>query len=217
MGELAIRRERSVSGPRYRAAERTEKAAGAKSQPPARTAGATVSETLQRLMTHIGRAEASTRESHRTLQVGEAVLDEVQSALGRMAELAEKAASAGADTRALQAELERLRGEIDRMTGGARSGGDRLFLDGDMEIEEGAEPPADAGEEEAVQPLPDWLLKGLGQNGIRPGIWRRCTWAPSSPGDRPSRPPISRPPWRVCGSSWKRSRRASPRTGRWSC
>ncbi|WP_300412758.1 hypothetical protein [uncultured Oscillibacter sp.] len=169
MGELAIRRERSVSGPRYRAAERTEKAAaGAKSQPPARTAGATVSETLQRLMTHIGRAEASTRESHRTLQVGEAVLDEVQSALGRMAELAEKAASAGADTRALQAELERLRGEIDRMTGGARSGGDRLFLDGDMEIEEGAEPPADAGEEEAVQPLPDWLLKGLGQNGIRP-------------------------------------------------
>lgn len=169
MGELAVRRERSVSGPRYRAAEKTEKAAaGAKSQPPAKTAGATVSETLQRLMTHIGQAETHTRESHRTLQVGEAVLDEVQSALERMAELARKAAGGGGDPRALQAELERLREEIDRMTGGAYSGGARLFLDGDMEIGDGAEPPADAGEEEAVQPLPDWLLRGMDQRDLTP-------------------------------------------------
>lgn len=170
MGELTVRRERGVSGPRYRAAEKVEKtAAGAKSQPPAKTAGATVSETLRRLMTQIGQAESHTRESHRTLQVGEAVLAEVQDRLGRMAELARKAAgSAPADWAALQAELERLAEEIDRMTGGASAGGVRLFLDGDLDIGEGAEPPADAGEEEAVQPLPDWLLSGMDQKDFTP-------------------------------------------------
>ena len=136
MGELTIRRERGITGPRYQAAEKTEKAAAAaKSQPAARTAGATVSETLRRLMTRIGQAETHTRESHRTLQVGEAVLDEVQSSLGRMAELAQKAAGGGQiDRAALQAELERLAEEIDRMTASAFAGGARLFLDGDAEI-----------------------------------------------------------------------------------
>ncbi len=170
MGELTIRRERGITGPRYQAAEKTEKAAAAaKSQPAARTAGATVSETLRRLMTRIGQAEAHTRESHRTLQVGEAVLDEVQSSLGRMAELAQKAAGGGQiDRAALQAELERLAEEIDRMTASAFAGGARLFLDGDAEIEEGAETAPPAGEEETAQPLPDWLLKGLDQRDFTP-------------------------------------------------
>ena len=132
MGELTVRRQRGVTGPRYQAAEKTEKAAAAgKSQPAAKTAGATVSETLQRLMTRIGQAENHTRESHRTLQIGEAVLAEVQNRLGRMAELAGKAAGGETDRAALQAELERLAAEIDRMTGGAYAGGVRLFLDGD--------------------------------------------------------------------------------------
>ena len=172
MGELTVRRERGITGPRYQAAEKTEKtAAAAKSQPAAKTAGATVSETLRRLMTHIGQAEAHTRESHRTLQVGEAVLAEVQSSLDRMAELAKQAAGGGqADRAALQGELERLAREIDRMTGSAFAGDVRLFLDGDTEIEDGAEVPADSvsGEEESQQPLPDWLLKGLRQDGLSP-------------------------------------------------
>lgn len=172
MGELAIRRERGVAGPRYQAAEKTERTAAAEeSRPAAKTPGATVSETLRRLMTTIGQAENHTRESHRTLQMGEAVLAEVQDSLGRIAKLAERAAGGG-DRAALQAELERLAEEIDRMTGGAFAGDARLFLDGDPEIEDGAEPPPDAALEdegpEGVQKLPNWLLKGMAQSGLAP-------------------------------------------------
>ena len=179
MGELTVRRERGVTGPRYQIIEKAGKTAAAgKSQPAVRTAGATVSETLQRLMTRIGQAEAHTRESHRTLQTGEAVLDEVQERLGRMAELAQRAAGGGREDRAaLQAELERLAEEIDRMTGGAFADGTRLFLDGDMEVDGEAEPPADAapgeavpGEEgpENVEKLPNWLFRGMSLSGVSP-------------------------------------------------
>nr|WP_325199869.1 hypothetical protein [uncultured Oscillibacter sp.] len=174
MGELTIRRERGVSGPRYQAAEKTERAAAAgQSRPLAKTPGATVSETLQSLMSKIGQAESHTRESHRTLQVGEAVLAEVQDALDRIAKLAEKAAGGGgADRAALQAELARLAEEIDRMTGGAFAGDARLFLEGDEEIEDGAEPPPDAalGDDnpETVQKFPNWLLRGMAQSGLAP-------------------------------------------------
>lgn len=172
MGELSIRRERGVAGPRYQAAEKTEKAGSAgESRPATKTPGATVSETLQNLMSRIGRAENHTRESHRTLQAGEAVLAEVQDVLERMAELAERAASGGGEDRtALQAELERLAKEVDRMTGGAFAGGARLFLDGDAEIEDGAEPTPDAalGDEEGPQKLPDWLLRGMSRSGLTP-------------------------------------------------
>lgn len=59
MGELTIRRERGVSGPRYQAAEKTERTAAAgQSRPPAKTPGATVSETLQALMSKIGQTRA---------------------------------------------------------------------------------------------------------------------------------------------------------------
>lgn len=170
MGELAIRRERGITGPRYQAAEKTERTAG-ECRPAAKTPGATVSETLQRLMSKIGQAENHTRESHRTLQVGEAVLAEVQNSLERIAGLAEKAAGGG-DRAALQAELERLAEEIDRMTGGALAGDARLFLDGDPEIEDGAELPPDAALEdeslEDVQKLPNWLLRGMAQSGLTP-------------------------------------------------
>lgn len=172
MGELTIRRERGISGPRYQAAEKTERTAET-SRPAARTPGATVSETLQRLMTKIGQAENQTRESRRTLQVGEAVLAEVRDALSRMEELVGKAASGGASDRAsIQTELERLAEEIDRMTGGTFAGDERLFLEGDAEIEDGAEPPPEAAGEdqgqESVQKLPNWLLKGMAQTGLTP-------------------------------------------------
>ncbi|MCI8971162.1 MAG: hypothetical protein HFF99_06815 [Oscillibacter sp.] len=172
MGELTIRRERGVTGPRYQAAERTEKTAAAgETRPAAKTPGTTVSKTLQWLMTKIGQAENHTRESHRTLQVGEAVLAEVQDSLDRMEELVRQAAGGG-DRAALQAELMRLAEEIDRMTGGAFAGGTQLFLDGEAEIEDGAElPPADAVEnegQEGVQKLPGWLLKGMTRTGMTP-------------------------------------------------
>ncbi len=174
MGELTIRRERGISGPRYQAAEKTERTPpSGEGRPVAKTPGATVSETLQRLMTRIGQAENHTRESHRTLQVGEAVLAEVQDSLDRMAQLARQAAGGGkADRAALQAELERLAEEIDRMTSGASAGGSRLFLEGDTEIEDGTEPPPDAALEdeglEGVQKFPSWLRRGMAQNGLSP-------------------------------------------------
>lgn len=174
MGELAIRRERGVSGPRYQAAEKMEKTAAAgESRPAAKAPGATVSKTLQWLMTKIGQAENYTRESHRTLQVGEGVLAEVQDRLERMGELIRRAAGNGrADRAALQAELERLAGEIDRMTSEALAGGTRLFLDEDEEIGDGGEIPPDTAVEnegqEGVQKLPDWLLKGMAQAGLAP-------------------------------------------------
>lgn len=168
MGDLTVRRQRGIIGPRYQAAEKTEKAAaGGKSQPAVKTAGATVSETLQRLLSRIGQVETHTRESRRTLQSGEAVLAEVQDALGRMAELAQKAAGGDrADRAALQAELERLAEEIDRMTGGAYAGGLHLFLDGDLELADGVDAPADVlpGEEEPL--LPSWLLRGMCQKDL---------------------------------------------------
>lgn len=170
MGELTIRRERGISGPRYQAAEKLEKTASAgASRPAAKTPGATVSETLQRLMTKIGQAENHTRESHRTLQVGEAVLAEVRDSLDRIADLLERAAGGGGED-ALQAELARLAEEIDRMTGGAYAGDVRLFLDGDAEIEDGAEPPPALEDEspEGVRQLPSWLLKGMAQGGLSP-------------------------------------------------
>ena len=168
MGDLTVRRQRGITGPRYQAAEKTEKAAASgKSQPAVRTAGATVSETLQRLLSRIGQVETHTRESRRTLQSGEAVLAEVQDALGRMAELARKAAGGDrTDRAALQAELERLAEEIDRMTGGAYAGGLRLFLDGELELADGVDAPADVlpGEEEPL--LPNWLLRGMCQKDL---------------------------------------------------
>jgi len=171
MGELTIRRNRGAAGARYQTLDKLERAAkSAESRPAGKMPGASVSETLRRLMSRIGQAESQTRESHRTLQTGEAVLAEVQDSLSRMAELVRKAGGGETDRAALQAELERLCEEIDRMTGGASVGGAKLFLDGDMEIEDGAELDAALGEEGAdgVQNLPSWLLKGMAQSGLTP-------------------------------------------------
>ena len=52
--------------------------------PLSRTTGFAVSETLRQLMSRVSQAENQSRESRRTLQTGEAVLDEVQDRLGRL-------------------------------------------------------------------------------------------------------------------------------------
>ena len=186
MGELTVRRGRGVAAPSYQAAERTEKTAGAaRSRPAAKAPGFTVSETLRELMGRVGRAEGRTRESHRTLQVGEAVLAEVRDILDRIGELADRAASGG-DRAALQAELEHLRSEVDRMTGGAEAGGVRLFLDGEMDVTaaEGTDAAAGAEGEEGAQALPGWLLEALSRDGSSPerllsmlGLDRRASGA----------------------------------------
>ena len=172
MGELAVRRERSFAAARRQETGKAEKPSGTvRSQGAAKTAGLTVSETLQQMLSKVGRAEGQIRESRRTLRTGEAVLAEVQDRLGRAAELIEESAGGGApDRAALQAELEQLREEIGRMLGGASAGGSRLFLDGDMDG--GAEAllyaaMVDTGQEGALT-LPDRLARGLAQNTLTP-------------------------------------------------
>lgn len=167
MGELAIRRNRSFAAVQRQETGKAEKPSGAvRSQSAAKAAGHTLSETLQKLLSSVGRAETQIRESRRTLQTGEAVLAEVQDRLSRAAELAEKSAGGGApDRKALQAELERLLGEIDRMLGGASAGDTRLFLDGETD---GADALLHAaigtlsGERNGA--LPDWLARGIARN-----------------------------------------------------
>ena len=105
MGELAIRRNRGFTVPRYQV--KTEKQTGSsRSQGVAKAPGFTISETLRQLMTRVSQAESHSRESRRTLQVGEVVLSKVQDCLDRIADLARESAGGGEPDRAgLQAEL----------------------------------------------------------------------------------------------------------------
>ncbi len=139
MGELAITQKQGIYRPRYQV--KTEKQTGSsRSQGVAKAPGFTISETLRQLMTRVSQAESHSRESRRTLQRGEAALAEVQDGLERMAELARSAAGEGEpDRAALQAELERLLKEIDRIVGSASTGDTQLFLDEGAGIEDGLE------------------------------------------------------------------------------
>lgn len=154
MSELTIQRNTSFPVAQYTTVEKAEKGASAgASQSVAGKAGVTVSDTLRQLMTRVGQAENLYRESHRTLQMGEAVLAEVQKSLDRIAELVQESAGSGEpDREALQAELEQLRSEIDRMIGSAAVGDVTLFLDGEIDLES------------SVQGLPDWLMQGIMQD-----------------------------------------------------
>ena len=119
MGELSVRRNRELAVPKYQKAAKTEKQSGPDQAKPAASpnrASATVSETLRQLMGRVTQAGRQAREGRRTLQSGEAALAEVEDNLGRMEELAQKAAGeGGVDRDTLQAELDKLRGEIDRI------------------------------------------------------------------------------------------------------
>lgn len=163
MSELSISRDREISAARYRAAEKAgpaeKTAGGSQVRRTERSPGFTLSETLRQLLSGSSQAEGHIRESRRTLQSGEAVLAEVQENLSRMEELAREAAGEGSPDRdALQARLDQLRQEIDRIMRGA-SGGGQLFLEGE-------------GEDEALlyallsdpagQALPGWLTQGAG-------------------------------------------------------
>ena len=166
MGELSIRRNRNISVPRYQGTGKAEKQSASAKVPqgPGRTA-ATVSDTLRQLMSRVSQVERHIREGRRTLQSGEAALAEVQDGLGKMEELAQRSADGGElDRAALQEELDRLRGEIDRVARqGVKAG---LFQDGDGM--DGLDALVDAvmdglsAKEDGTQTLPNWLLRGLG-------------------------------------------------------
>lgn len=164
MGELAIRRNRGTPVARQQEVGKAGKASGSsRSQAVSPKPGVTVSETLRQLMS--SQAVNNSRESRRTLQIGEAVLAEVQEKLGRIAELAQEASGGGEpDRAALQAELEQLRGEIDRIMRSAVAGGAQLFLDEagpDGGVEALLEALGEAGQEGA---LPDWLVSAITQD-----------------------------------------------------
>lgn len=166
MSELRIRRNRTFAAPRYQSTAKTEKTAAAPAgQKTAGTAGCTVSETLQRLMSRVSQAENHSRESRRTLQTGQAVLAEVRDSLERLGALARESAGEGSpDRAALQAELEQLRGEIGRMLDSALSGDMPLFLDGDPEILTYTLTDRTSAGQEALRALPEWLLSGIAQD-----------------------------------------------------
>ena len=167
MSELTIRR-RGFAAPQYQTVSRTEKPAGSvRSQKLAGTAGFTISGTLQQLMNKASQAESRSRESRRTLQTGEAALDEVQDSLERMEELARRSTSGKAtDRAALQEELERLKESVVRVINSASAGGVPLFLDGDAGSVEKTEAYEAAGKPEGLLAVPDWLMKGIAQNGM---------------------------------------------------
>ncbi len=167
MEKLSVRRNRELTVPRYQKTGKTEKQDSAGPARPAagqKRAAATVSETLRKLMGWVTQAGRQAREGRRTLQSGEAALAEVEDNLGRMEELARQAAEDGVvDRAALQAELERLRGEVDQIAqNGVQAG---LFQDG--EAGDGLDALVDAvidgldARQEGVESLPPWLLGAM--------------------------------------------------------
>ncbi len=152
----------------------------------AKTMGDAVTETLQRLMNTINQTAARSRSSGQLLQEGESTLAEVQENLGRMSELAKEAASVGdTDKTSLQAELERLCKEIDRVLSNLSSGSSELFQDkaagddvaqlyedlaGDLEalfrtVFESAAEDDSSYSADGTQIIPAWLKKGIAAAG----------------------------------------------------
>lgn len=177
MGELMIRRGGGFSVPQFQSVSREEKMAGSTgSGKVAGGTGLSISETLRELMSRVNQAENRTRASRGVLQTGEAVLDEVQERLGRIAQLAQESAEGEPPDRAvLQAELEQLREDIDRMLTSAVVDGVPLFLDGDPSLEDGAEALLyavinEAAGQEALQDIPDWVKELLDrvEGGLTP-------------------------------------------------
>ena len=172
MGELNVRRNGVFSIPRFQGTGKTEKQGSTnqtqqtqQAQRPSSQAAATISETLRQLMTRVNQLERHLREGRQTLQKGEAALAEVGDNLGKMESLAREAAGSGTvDRAALQAELNQLRGEIDRIAQeGIKAG---FFQAGTGEstdalvdaILDSLNPP-----QKDNQGLPSWLQTGLEQ------------------------------------------------------
>lgn len=158
MGELAIRRNRTLAVARQQTTVRTEKSGGTASGQKSASAGDVISETLRQKFGGVRLAEV--RESRRTLQTGEAILSEVQERLGRISDLTEEAASGKEDGNKLQTAIKELVQQIDRILGSASTSGGPLFVD------DAGTPGIDAllsllqGGVKAEK-IPDWMLEGL--------------------------------------------------------
>ena len=139
MGELTIRRDNMTFTPPTFQAGKTEKSSGtASTTKMADLQTVNISNTLQELMTRIGQAEGQIRGSRNILQMGQAVLDEVQDSLDRIAELTKEAAEGEEpDREAIQEEVNKLAEKIDRMLSGMSVGDKPLFLQGKADLIEG--------------------------------------------------------------------------------
>ena len=164
MGELTIRTDRRIPTVRSQGTAKGEKTAGSAAGQGAAKAAGTASETLEQLTRADSREVRQAREAFRALQSGEGALDELQNSLDRLGELARRAAGGGAaDREALQAELERLQKEVERIvsTGiplfpetGEAGAGDRLAaLYLGAVIAGGGELPAEIDPEQALEGL----------------------------------------------------------------
>ncbi|MEY8576330.1 hypothetical protein AALD01_18645 [Oscillospiraceae bacterium 21-37] len=151
MGELRVRRNRGFAPPRYEGTAKTEKQAGSASVRQAGTKpGVAVSDTLRQLAARISQSAGQVQQAKRGLLGGEAALAEVRDALSRMESLAQKAAGGTAeDSDALQAQLEELSKQVDRVI---RSAVDAGFFQADAPL---------PGEGENAASLPGWLLGGM--------------------------------------------------------
>ena len=137
MGELTIRRDNmTFTPPTFRAAKAEKTSATASAQRTGNTVS--ISNTLQDLMNRIGQAEGQLRGSRSILQTGQAVLDEVQESLDRIAQLTKEAAEGEEpDREAIQEEINKLAEKIDRMLSGVSAGDKPLFLQGKADLIEG--------------------------------------------------------------------------------
>ena len=95
MEKLSVRRTRAYMLDRYQNVNKTEKTTGTVKAQPSKAGQAAdmVSETLEKLMGRMDKVRQQAKEGRRTLHTGEAALAEVEDALGRMEELARRAAS----------------------------------------------------------------------------------------------------------------------------
>lgn len=163
----SIRQERTFSAAQYQKAGGTGKSKDVSQSRMQGQSPARIAETLERLFHRLNQASDCIQESRRTLQTGESALAEVQDSLSRMADLARQAAGGDPAGRVvLQEELERLRGEIDRVLEQAVAGDTPLFQDAEDEVflintmNEVEVLLRSVLEEGQSQAVPDWLLQG---------------------------------------------------------
>lgn len=102
-------------------------------------AGLTISEKMRRQITALKRADKNSQEGTKLIQVGEGALDEIHGMLQRAASLANQSANGvyedKVDREALQAELDQLCEDIDRIAESANFNGVKLFQDRGLQYE----------------------------------------------------------------------------------
>lgn len=103
-------------------------------------AGLAISEKMRRLITGLNQAHQNSKDGASLIQVGEGALEEIHSMLNRAVTLSEQSANGtyddALDRRTLQAELDQLCSDIDRIAKSANFNGIKLFQDKGLQFEE---------------------------------------------------------------------------------